>query len=221
MSASGQSDDHRDAESEIGSVSRWIQDVRGGDDEAARKLVEWFWPQLSEVARRGWAGSPKRVQDEDDVLNPTLARFLAKLRENEYPHARHREDLLRLLSRAIKNKTLDVLRDERSEKRGGGKVRGESAFRGDETSRSAGLDAMPDDQESPQAAAIMAEEMERLLSLLDAQEEYRKFELRPIAEARLAGKTIEEIVQELEMPKRTVERRLEMIRRVLNGEQRE
>ena len=108
-------------------------------------------------------------------------------------------------------KAADLLRHDHRKKRGGGMVRDESAGRPAEgDSGPAGLDDLPGDDPSPLEAALLAEEVETLLARL------RDPMLRQVAVWKLEGYTNAEIATGLGCSEPTVERRLAIIRRLLN-----
>jgi len=93
-------------------------------------------------------------------------------------------------------------REEGAEKRGG------AADDADRVIDLARITQVLGDEPTPEFAAEVAEESERLLARLP------DVELREIALAKLAGSTNEEIARERGCAMRTVERRLGLIRRV-------
>ena len=77
---------------------------------------------------------------------------------------------------------------------------------GDETSL-AGLEQIAGDGPTPEFAAMMAEECQRLLDALDDDS------LRQVALSRMEGYTNDEIAAQLGCARRTIARRLELIRK--------
>ena len=96
-------------------------------------------------------------------------------------------------------------------------MRGESVLdRMGSASDAPGLVGVAGDAPTPQFAAIMAEECQRLLGLLqDAERPH----LQAIAVAKMEGYTNQEIAQQLDCSKRTIERGLELIRKKWKEEQ--
>jgi DNA-directed RNA polymerase specialized sigma24 family protein len=97
-------------------------------------------------------------------------------------------------------KVQDLVKHEMREKRGGGLGNGHQV--GDRE-----LEAVLGHEPSPEFSAMVAENCERLLDLLEPAE-------RQIALLRLEGYTNAEIAARLSCALRTVERRLELIRRI-------
>ncbi len=128
----------------------------------------------------------------------------------KFPNLRDRHDLWSLLVTITERKAVNLIRDQAREKRGGGRVRGDSVFFRDEpiaaTTSVPSLDRLPSPVASPDAAAALAETLENLLRNLGDQH-------RQIALFKLEGRTNVEIAKLLDCAVSTVERRLRLIRR--------
>jgi hypothetical protein len=108
---------------------------------------------------------------------------------------------------AFERKAIDQVRRARRLKRGGGRVRSEADLdAGDQSDAPAGLDRIVGPEPSPEFAAMVAERLHHLLDALGDDE------LRQIATWKLEGHTIDEIAAKLGCARRTVARRLELIR---------
>ncbi|HKM53090.1 MAG TPA: ECF-type sigma factor, partial [Isosphaeraceae bacterium] len=95
----------------------------------------------------------------------------------------------------------------RSLKRGGGRLLDEAALDGpDPERRIGGLDQLPSPDPTPEFAAMVAEQYQRLLDLLGDKT------LRSIAVWKLEGDTSEEIAGKLGCSLRTVANKLTLIR---------
>ncbi|MCA9068117.1 MAG: hypothetical protein KDA84_04305, partial [Planctomycetaceae bacterium] len=111
-----------------GSVSRWVDLVKLGDEEAAQKLWERYFEQLVGLARHQLQGLPKGMADEEDVALKALDSFYRGAKTGRYPELVDRHNLWRLLITMTANKSRDLVRYEHRKKRGGGKVYNEAAF---------------------------------------------------------------------------------------------
>ena len=105
-----------------------------------------------------------------------------------------------------------------AEKRGGGRVRGESVLQGpggDNDGR--GIEQIIGDEPTAGFALQVSEESERLLGLLPDDS------LRTLALLKMQGHTNDEVAEQLGCGKRTVERRLALIRKfwIVRGEQKD
>ena len=189
------------------SVSHWIGQLRAGDQVAAQHLWEGYFRRLVGLARGKLQSLPRRAADEEDVALSAFASFCRGVECGRFPQLADRDDLWRLLVTITARKALHLARDERSQKRGGGCVRDESSLGGRSTAEDAALDQFFGREPTPAFAAQVAEECQRLLdSLADS-------ELRMIAVSKMEGYTIEEIAAMLRRAPRTVERKLDLIRR--------
>ena len=105
-------------------------------------------------------------------------------------------------------KVVDLKRHEARERCGGGRVMGESGLGkvGSEYDPSA-LAKVIGDAPTPEFAAMMVEQCQRLFAKLGDPS------LEALASAKLEGYTNQEIARQLDCSRRTVERRLDLIRR--------
>jgi DNA-directed RNA polymerase specialized sigma24 family protein len=159
------------------------------------------------LAWRGLRGIHCRVADEEDVALSAFDSFCRGAKEGRYPQISDRNNLWHLLGVLAERKAIDLLHHERRQKRGGGKVRGESVldYQPSSSSVHAGIEQIMAPEPTPDVAAQVAEECERLLDRLNP-------ELRRVALWKMEGYTNEEIAAKLGCVPRTVERKLRLIR---------
>jgi DNA-directed RNA polymerase specialized sigma24 family protein len=195
------------AESEP-SVSEWILGVKRGDCEAARALWERYFARLVHLARNRLSRGGPRDADEEDVALSAFASFCQAAATGRFPDLADRDDLWRLLIVLTAQKSIDLLRRAHRAKRGGGRVRGESALAHADRSESLpGLAEIVGNAPSPAFAAMVAEECDRLLGLLND-------DLRSVALAKMEDYTNPEIAEKLGCSLSTVERSLRLIRKL-------
>jgi DNA-directed RNA polymerase specialized sigma24 family protein len=128
--------------------------------------------------------------------------------KGRFPNLADRHDLWRLLLRMTARKVVDLKRREGRKRRGGGRVKGESVLGGAGSAEEhGGLAEIIGDGPTPEFAAMMVEECQRLLDRLDDAD------LEALAVAKMEGYTNEEIAERLGCSVRTVERRLRLIRK--------
>ncbi len=190
------------------SVTHWIGQLRAGDQVAAQHLWEGYFRRLVGLARGKLQTLPCRAADEEDVALSAFASFCRGVECGRFPQLADRDDLWRLLVTITARKALHLVRDEHSQKRGGA-VRDQAALgdRDDSAAEDAALDEFMGREPTPAFAAQVAEEFQRLLeSLGDA-------DLRTIAVSKMEGYTTEEIAAKLRRAPRTIERKLDLIRR--------
>lgn len=188
------------------SVTIWLRQLEGGDPDAARPLWERYFGQLVHLARGKLRGSRPRAADEEDVALSAFDSFCRGIAEGRFPKLKDRNNLWNLLLTITERKAIDLAQHEGRLKRGGGRLRGDSALTppGEE---GAGLDRVASPEPTPAFAAEMVEECQRLLGLLVDHE------LRALAIAKLEGYTNAEIALQLGYAEVTVERRLRLIRK--------
>jgi len=196
------------------SVSRWIEQLKGNRESAPERLWNHFYTRLMALACRKLRAAPQRVVDEEDVVLSAFETFFRRAKEGRFPQLRDRDDLWCLLVRITERKALNQVRDQRRQKRGGGRVRGESVFLAEHQGEvRPGIDQIAGAEPTPEFAAIAAESFQRLLALLGDDE------LRRIALLKLEGRTNEEIAAEIGRSLPTVKRRLGIIRDRWRGEE--
>ena len=191
------------------SVTLWIDQLKAGEiGEAQECLWNRYFSRLLAVARSKLGANPRRSADEEDVVLSAFSSFFEGARAGRFPELRDRDNLWPLLVRITARKALNQIRDGRAQKRGGGEVRGESVWQaGEGTSIPEGIAQVIGDEPTPQFAAQIAEQCQLLLAPLDE-------ELRGVARLKLEGYTTQEMAERLQTSPRTVERRLESIRRL-------
>ncbi len=191
-----------------GSVTYWFEQVRKADSLAARAIWERYFPQLVRLARDKLHDSPRRAADEEDVASSVMESLFRAAEQGRLPDLADRDDLWRLLLKMTARKVVDLRRHEARQCRGGGRVRGESAFVAAGSADDApGLAEVIGDGPTPEFALMMIEQYQRLLA------ELNDADLEALATAKLEGYTNEEIAGQLGCSVRTVERRLHLIRR--------
>jgi len=160
---------------------------------------------MVELARKRLRGARRREADEEDVALSAFDSFCRGAANGRFPQLADRDDLWRLLVVITARKYLDLLARHGRLKHGGGKLRGESALL--DPAEGGGIDAVVGHEPTPEFAAQVAEECDRLLDKLGDDEQ------RSIAVWKMEGHTNEEIAKRLDCALATVERRLRIIRK--------
>jgi DNA-directed RNA polymerase specialized sigma24 family protein len=199
--------------SDMGSITRWLDGLKAGDDAAAQKLWEDYFQRLVALARARLQGVQRRAEDEEDAALSAFDSFCRAAAQGRFPQLYNRDDLWRLLVLITVRKASDLAERAARIKRGGGEVRGDSAL-GDPVSRGPqqGWALIAGREPTPEIAAQAIEEYRRLLGLLADDE------LRSIATWKMEGLTNEEIAGRLSCAIPTVERRLRVIRKTWEAE---
>lgn len=194
-----------------GSVTEWLQAVELGDQDAAQYLWERYYTSLLKLARSKLTGRANRGFDEQDVVLNAFEACYRGLQTGRFPHINDRHDLWRLLISLTARKAIDGIRRETRQKRGGGNALLEADLKK--------LDGETDEQHlarvvgaepSPEFAAMVAEDLQRRLDTLPNPQ------LQDICLWKMEGWTNDEIAVRLDCTTRTVERKLELIRKHWN-----
>ncbi len=189
-----------------GSVTYWIGRLKEGDPEAAQRLWQSYFQRLVRLARGRLRTAPRRAADEEDVALAAFDSFCRGAEAGRFPRLADRDDLWQLLVLLCARKASNLVRLERRQRRGGGKVQNLSALDdGDEADAFANLVGREPD---PEFAAQVAEECRRRLAQLDDAA------LQAVAVWKMEGHTNEEIAAKLGRSAGTIERKLRLIRRI-------
>ena len=195
-----------DAE-DCGSVTQWIDGLRARDEAAAREIWRRYFESLVRFARSKLQSKAKGASDEEDVALSAFDSFYAGMAHGRFPDLADRDDLWRLLVTIAGRKASDLGRWEARQKRGGGRVRHESALIPNTVLGEDGLAQVVGAEPSPEFAAIVVEECARRLQGLPDES------LRQVARLKMEGYHNEEIAAQLGCGLRTVARKLEVIRK--------
>lgn len=203
------------ATGDVGSVTRWVDDLKGGDHAAAQALWERYFDRLVRLARKRLALSRRAgaAEDEEDAALSAFDSFCAGLARGRFPRLGDRDDLWRLLVVITARKASAQTDRQRALKRGGDwspLAAAASSFESGEWD--GGLANLVSREPTPEFAALVADETRSLLDRL-ADDQFRQ-----IALWRMEGFTTDEIAERLGCARRTVARRLDLIRQIWGGE---
>jgi DNA-directed RNA polymerase specialized sigma24 family protein len=192
-----------------------LEGLKAGDDEAIRSLWDRYCDRLVRLARQKLRNTGRRVADEEDVALSAFHGLCLGARGGRFPVLADRDGLWGLLVFITAQKAADQIAHERRQKRGGGKVRGDSALDGDAAnSHGGGFDRILSHSPGPVTLNVWAEGYGRLLDRLGDET------LRQVAELRVQGYKVEEIAERLGLARRTVHRKIDLIRTVWLAEAR-
>lgn len=190
-------------------VTVWIEKLSGGDEQAAQRIWDRYFDKLVRLAKRKFdrIGINRRAADEEDVALSALNSFYRHAANGRFELG-DREELWKLLVTITVRKAYAESKRQRAKKRGEGMVRGESIFvRPGHEDGKAGIGQVLGDEPTPELASMAAESCEELLEMLSDETQ------REVAKLKLDGFTNEEIAEKLGCVPRTVERKLNLIRR--------
>jgi DNA-directed RNA polymerase specialized sigma24 family protein len=190
------------------SVTTWVGQLRAGNRAAAQQLWERYFSRLVRLARGKLRGLRPGAADEEDVALSAFDSFCRGAEQGRFPRLDDRNNLWDLLVVITVRKAVDLRQRETRQKRGGGKVAGESALDGllGPADGGAGIEQVVGAEPTPALAAQVADEVRRLLRMLPTDQ------VRSVALMKLEGYTNAEIADRLGCAEATVDRRLGLIR---------
>lgn len=187
-------------------VTYWIQQLKTNDPRAARELFDRYFRRLIALARGKLGDIPQRLVDPEDVAASAFKSLCLGAAKGRFPLLEDREDLWRLMVTVTHQKTVDHIRRRNAGKRGGGLVRGDSAFINAGKDQPKNFDEVVGDMPEPEFLVMLQDQFQYLLAKLKTEQ------LRQIALAKLEGKATAEIAAELKISLHSVERKLGLIR---------
>lgn len=189
------------------SVSQWIASLKARDAEAAQRLWDRYANKLVDLARQRLGKAPKGIADEEDIAQNVFHSVWRAATAGRLGDVRNRDDLWWLLLAITKQKVVDHIRRESAQKRGAGLVSSEAAMAADARENAFTLDWLVGEDPTPEFLIVLEEQNNRLLRIL------RNDDLRSVAVSRIEGYTVPEIAEDLSISTRTVERKLQLIRK--------
>lgn len=191
------------------SETYWLEELKAGRLDAASPLWTKYFARLQGLARQKLSGSPRRIADEEDVALSAFHSFCRGVKNDRFRKLATRNDLWQVLAMLTTRKAIRQIERERAQKRGGGRVRGESVFvnRDGEVDPS-GLEQLIGEGPTPEFEAAAEEQFQALLDRLDQPV------LREIALLKLEGRSNQAIADRIERNVRSVERKLKLIRSI-------
>jgi DNA-directed RNA polymerase specialized sigma24 family protein len=187
------------------SITELLPALMDGESMAVQVVWDRFFANLCRVAHKRLASGRVGGGDEEDAAAIAFASVCRRLKQGDFPDVSNRDELWRLLVTVVERKACTMLRAEARQKRGGGKVLGESVFRGLDPSKPMGIQTVAGAEPSPDFVVEMADTMNQLFEPLDEQS-------RQIAVLKLEGYRNDEIARKLGRSLATIERKLKLIR---------
>lgn len=188
-------------------VTIWLHRMRDADADAADGLWNHYCSRLRVLARSRLPSATRRVYDEDDAAASAFFSLCRGLRDGRFSAVGDRDDLWRLLVVITARKVSHRIRDDGRRKRGGQYLVA-SIFGG--SSQSGGMLDIEGREPTPEFAAEVAETCDLLFGQLPEDM------MREIASKKMEGYSNAEIAADLKIGKRTVERKLNLIREIWN-----
>jgi DNA-directed RNA polymerase specialized sigma24 family protein len=189
-----------------GSITRLIVLLKEGERDAAQHLWDTYFLRLVGLARARLRGTPRGMADEEDVALSAFDSFCRRAERGDFPQLADRDDLWQLLFVLTVRKAISLARLQGRVRRGGGRIASLDDLAAWD------LDAALGPEPTPELAAQMADECQRLLDSLGDES------LRAVARWRMEGWSNREIAARLGCVEHTVERKLRSIRRLWSEE---
>jgi DNA-directed RNA polymerase specialized sigma24 family protein len=187
--------------------------AKSGDQEAARKLWNHYSGRLLRLARARLRATRRGAADEEDVALSAFDSFCAAASKGRFPRVANRNDVWNILATIAARKAADLAMRERRRQPKSGQLYTEADLA--RTGRAKGADVlslMPSPEPSPALAVEIDEEWNRLMEALHDEG------LRLIALDRLAGYNDREIAARMGCTRRTIQRKLTIIRNAWRSE---
>ena len=195
-----------DVSPHFSTVSQWIAQLKTGDAHAAQRLWETYFQRMVQLARQRLEGAPRRAADEEDVALSAFKSFCLGAQAGRFSKLMDADSLWPLLMAITANKSVDLIRENNRQKRGGtGKVSGDNPkIPAHESSLSDLISREP----TPEFAAQISDNLQHLLRVLDATGDQ---DLRRIAILKMDGYSNQDIAESVGCVRRSVERKLQLI----------
>lgn len=196
------------------SVTAWIAQVKLGDDDAAQKLWQRYHEPLLSLAANVLRSATRREADEEDVVQEAFDAFFRAARDGQLHEGTDRDDFWALISKITVNRAKDHRRRPLRQKRGQGKVRGESALDSPlEADARRGLEQIADARSrNDESIRALVEELCQMFDRLG------ETQVAEIVGLRAANWTLLEIAQQLDITVATVRRKLRLMAERLERE---
>jgi DNA-directed RNA polymerase specialized sigma24 family protein len=190
------------------SVSHWVEGVKAGQEDEIQRLWDRYFQHLVRLAGTRLPGHSRRVMDEEDVALSAFHAFCDRAKAGQFPEVANRDDLWRVLYAITVRKAVSAVRHQTRQKRGGGRLLGESGIGGSGQGCEDGLARFLNREPTPDDAAEFSDQLDAMFQRLDDTT------LRVIAFQKLQGLTSQEIAASLDISARTVDRKLHLIRAI-------
>ncbi len=197
----------RTGEAAVTEVTAWLRKLEAGHDHAAQRLWDVFFERLVRLVQDRMRATDRRVADPEDVALSAFASFCRGVENQRFPELSNRQGLWRLLVSITIHKLLHLQRDQNRLKRRG-HFRAIELPTDSDTERSA-VDQIISREPTPEFAAQVAEQYDLWMRALNSEE------LTRLAIWKLEGFTNDEIAAKCGRTTRTIERKLNLIRKIL------
>lgn len=189
------------------SVTYWLEDLKDGNEDAAHEIWDRYFQRLVKQAKRRLGNAARRIADEEDVAVSVFQSLCEGVAAGRFERLSNRDDLWSLLVAMTRMKAVDQIRRQTAKRRGGEDLRGESVMANRGDTSVAGFDQFLGDDPDPEFLATMEEQFRVLMNALPDESQKR------VAKLRMDGYSNDEIAKTLDISIRSVERKLNVIRK--------
>ena len=189
-------------------VSLWIEQLASADRDAASRLWAHFCHRLMVFARSKMSPSTRRIYDEEDAAVSAFRSLCRGIEAQRFPDVGDRGNLWALLVVITSRKIANQFRYEHQQRRNANQTLGEAMLQPSDGSAVNLLQSVPSHEPTPAFAAEVADMSEYLMAQLGEPD------LKQIVRLKLEGHTNEDVAELMKVTRRTVQRKLERIRRI-------
>jgi len=191
-------------------VSVWIEQLAVAEPEAARRIWEHFCGRLMAFARGRLKAATRGIYDEEDAAISAFRSLCRGIEARRFPEVTDRDNLWALLVVITGRKILNRHRYDRKQRRNSTRTITDSALTDSADSPYAdlGVAGLHSKEPTPEFSVEVADTSEYLLQQLP------QADLRQVVLYKLEGYTNEEVADAMSITRRTVQRKLERIRRL-------
>ncbi|MBN8604029.1 MAG: RNA polymerase subunit sigma-70 [Planctomycetes bacterium] len=189
-------------------ISLWVEQLASADRDAAARLWAHFCQRLMSYARTRMSPSTRRIYDEEDAAVSAFRSLCRGIEAKRFPDVADRTNLWSLLVVITSRKISNRFRYEHQQRRDSRQLLSDTILRTSDGSEIDVLHSVPGKEPTPEFAAEVADMSEFLMKLLPDPE------LKKLVQLKLEGYTNEEAAERMRITRRTVQRKLELIRRI-------
>lgn len=177
-----------------GSVTWLIAQAKAGDEAAFAAIHRRYWPKVAALAGSRLKNAPPMPVDAEDIAQRAFIGLHLSFMQSQLPALTTRHQLLALMSHIVACRTINEIRKERAQRRGG------------DSSTVSVRDLLTEDEATgPLQQAILKDCFDYYIHGLPRN-------LRELAILHLAGSTNCEIAEQLGFTVRTTERKVALLR---------
>lgn len=177
-------------------LTQRISDLAEGDENEAQRLFDQYYVQLVDVAKRKMRAIPSQVADDEGAVISAFRSFFSGVRGGQFPNLDSRDDLWRVLATLTARKSVAQIRHH-------WRKRGEA----DNVHEPDAVNVLRSTEPTADEATAFLEDVQTRIDQLSDDR------MREIVLMRLEGWATDEIAEELNVHRRTVQRKLSLVER--------